>query len=212
MAMDPAVGFWNRFARRYARQPIKDQPTYQAKLELTRRYLDPTMRVLELGCGTGSTALLHAPHVAHYHAIDSSPRMIDIAREKLAQSGAANVTFDTAAFEEFEAPDGSFDAVLALNVLHLMADPEPAIRKAHRLLKPGGVFVTSTACLADTMAWFRFVAPVGRVLRLIPTVSVFSRRALQQSLERCGFEIVSEMDPSANATVYFGIAVRRAGP
>ena len=46
---------FNLMARRYARQPIADQASYEKKLEITRRYLSPESEVFEFGCGTGST-------------------------------------------------------------------------------------------------------------------------------------------------------------
>ena len=53
--------FWNRIANRYSKQPVGDETAYQKKLQITRDYLEPHMEVLELGCGTGSTAIAHAP-------------------------------------------------------------------------------------------------------------------------------------------------------
>ena len=70
--------------------------------------------------------------------------------------------------EEFSAPEGSYDMVLGLSILHLLEDTGAAIAKVHRMLKPGGVFITSTACLGDRMKWFGYVAPVGSFLGLIP--------------------------------------------
>ena len=87
-------GFWNVLAKRYARQKIADPAAYERKLECTRRYLSAQAEVLEFGCGTGSTALLHAPHVRSIRAIDYSDRMIAIARAKAADQGIGNVTFE----------------------------------------------------------------------------------------------------------------------
>ena len=77
-----AAKIWNRFADGYSKSPIKDEKAYQVKLAMTRKYLKPSSEVLEFGCGTGGTALLHAPFVKHYRAIDVSFRMIEIAQEK----------------------------------------------------------------------------------------------------------------------------------
>ncbi|MGD1860116.1 MAG: hypothetical protein ACFB0E_09115 [Leptolyngbyaceae cyanobacterium] len=49
------------------------------KLTVTRSYFRSDMQVLEIGCGTGSTAILHAPHVNHIRAINFSANMIAIA-------------------------------------------------------------------------------------------------------------------------------------
>jgi ubiquinone/menaquinone biosynthesis C-methylase UbiE len=80
--MTPDARFWNRIARRYARMKVPDEASYRHKLDRTRAYLGPGPEVFEFGCGTGTTALHHAPHVAHVRAVDISPAMIAIAREK----------------------------------------------------------------------------------------------------------------------------------
>ncbi|MDY6920034.1 MAG: class I SAM-dependent methyltransferase [Pseudomonadota bacterium] len=157
--MDKSIRYWNRIAERYARQPIANEAEYQKKLEVTRGYLKPEMRVLEFGCGTGSTALLHAPLVREYIAIDLAPNMIAIAERKRAESGLDNLQFQVAALEDFAGQTESFDAVLGLNILHLVEDRDQAIALVSQLLKPGGVFVSSTACLKQGLNPFRFIAP-----------------------------------------------------
>ena len=61
--------------------------------------------------------------------------------------------------------------VLALNLLHLLPDRPAALAKIHRLLKPGGLFISSTACLADRMWFLRPVIPVMQWLGKAPYVS-----------------------------------------
>ena len=88
--------FWNKRADNYAKRPVSDEATYEKKLDITREYFRPDMEVLELGCGTGSTALAHAPYVKHILATDLSTRMIEIARDKAKAAGIDNVTFAAA--------------------------------------------------------------------------------------------------------------------
>ncbi len=117
--------FWDWIAKRYARSPIADEASYKKKLQITQDYLGPGMEVLEFGCGTGSTALIHAPHVKHIRAIDISSRMIEIARGKAEARGAGNITFGQSSFDDFDAPDQNFDAVFALSILHLLENGYP---------------------------------------------------------------------------------------
>lgn len=200
--MDGTTRFWDRIAEKYARQPIADEEAYQRKLEITRRYLQPDTKVLEFGCGTGSTALLHAPHVKHIDALDISKGMLDIARRKAAAAGVSNVTFTQADINDFDAPPTSFDVILGLSILHLLADRDAAIAKAHALLKPGGAFVTSTACLGDTMGYFKLIAPLGRVVGLLPLVRVFKQKDLIASLTAAGFVIEEEWRPDKSLAVF----------
>ena len=149
--MDRSVKFWNWIAQRYSKRPVADEASYQKKLGKTREYFQPDMQVLEVGCGTGSTAIAHAPYVAHIRATDISPSMIEIARGKAEAAAVSNVDFEVSSIDDLQVHDASQDAVLALSILHLLEDERAAIARVHRMLKPGGVLVTSTPCLRD--AW-----------------------------------------------------------
>ena len=81
--------FWDRIAKRYEKKPVGDEAAYQRKLATTREYFRPSMEVLEIGCGTGSTAIAHAPYVAHIRATDISEKMIEIAKGKATEAGVA---------------------------------------------------------------------------------------------------------------------------
>ena len=189
--------FWDRIADRYARKPVADEAAYQKKLRVTRGYFRPDMEVLEFGCGTGSTAITHAPFVKHIRAIDISSRMLEIAQGKAEAAKAANVTFERATIDDFKAPDETFDAVLGLSILHLLENKDAVIAKVHRMLKPGGIFVSSTACLGNTMILkiFKIIGPIGRCLGLMPMVKVFSVKDLEDSLTDAGFEIDYQWQP-----------------
>jgi ubiquinone/menaquinone biosynthesis C-methylase UbiE len=200
--MDRSDRFWDRIAERYAKRPVADQAAYQKKLQVTRKYFQPNMAVLEIGCGTGSTAIAHAPYVKHILAIDTSSKMIEIARGKAEAGKVENVTFRQSTIEDFHAPDRSFDAVLGLNILHLLDNKEEVIAKVHRMLKPGGIFVTSTACIGDTMKFFRFVVPIGKFFGLMPTVKVFTTKELENSLTGFGFAIDYQWQPGKGKAVF----------
>lgn len=205
--MHQSARFWDKVAKRYSRKPISDEVAYQKKLQVTREYLRPDMEVLEFGCGTGSTAIAHASYVKHILATDISPKMIEIAKDKADADDVENVSFKVATIEALDASDSSFDAVLGLSILHLLEDREAAIAKVHKLLRPGGVFVSNTVCLGDKMKWFRFIGPIGRVLGLMPLVRIFTRNELQESLIRAGFEIEYVWQPDEGHVVF--IVARR---
>ncbi len=202
MLMTQEQRFWDRIADRYAAKPVPDQSVYQRKLKITRDYLRPDMEVVEFGCGTGSTAIEHAPRVRHILATDISGKMLAIGREKAAAAGVDNVDFARVTIEDLDVPAESIDVVLGLSILHLLDDREAAIAKTYNMLKPGGVFVSSTACLGDTMKWFKLVGPIGHKLGLIPKVQVFSKDELVHSITDAGFEIEHLWRPSKGAAVF----------
>ena len=200
--MDRSTKFWNRMAKRYSEKPISDEASYQKKLEVTRQYLKPEMDVLELGCGTGSTALIHAPYVHHILATDFSENMINIARKKGEDQGITNVTFQCSSVDDINVPDESLDVVLALSVLHLLKDKEQAIAKVYKMLKPGGIFVSSTVCIMDGMKFFSYIAPIGRWLGFFPLVKSFTGDDMRQSMTQAGFDIHYDWRPGKDKALF----------
>lgn len=87
------TGFRNLTAERYPRQNLADEASDKKKLAITQKYLAPEMRVLEFGCGTGSTAVIYAPMVKAYHVIDVSKNMIEFALGNAAEVGLPNIEF-----------------------------------------------------------------------------------------------------------------------
>lgn len=209
--MDKSAKFWDKIAERYSRQPIADEAAYQKKLQVTREYLHPGMEVLEFGCGTGSTAIAHAPYAKHIQAIDVSSKMIAIAEGKAAASNIANVTFRRSTIDEFGTPDHSLDAVLGLSILHLLDNKEEVIAKVHRMLKPGGIFVTSTVCLGGTiLSLLKLIVPIGRFFGLMPLVKIFSAKELADSITDAGFQIDYQWQPGKGMVVF--IVAKKADP
>ncbi|MEB3179412.1 MAG: class I SAM-dependent methyltransferase [Nostocaceae cyanobacterium] len=200
--MDQSTKFWDKIADRYAKQPIADEAAYQKKLQVTREYFKPDMEVLEFGCGTGSTAIIHAPYVKHIRAIDVSSKMIEIAQGKAQAENIKNITFEQLTIDELTVPDETLDAVLGLSILHLLENKEQVITKVYKMLKPGGIFVTSTACLGDTMKWFKIIAPIGKFFGLMPLVKVFTVKQLEDSLTDAGFAIDYQWQPDKGKAVF----------
>ena len=209
IVMSKPSKFWDRIAERYSKRPVADEPAYQKKLQVTRDYLDPSMEVLEFGCGTGSTAIAHAPYVKHILATDISAKMIEIAQAKADVAKVLNVTFQQVAIESFSGADQAFDAVMGHSILHLVEDKDGIISKVHKMLRPGGIFVTNTACLGDKMKFFKVIGPIGKFFGLMPMVKVFSTQELVDCLTRAGFEIDHQWKPSGGVSVF--IVAKKAG-
>lgn len=184
--------FWDRASRRYSKAKISDEGGYERTLERTRALLSPDARVLELGCGTGSTALRLAGGVKSYLATDISGRMIAIAEEKRVASPVDGLAFRTATAESIAAEADRYDAVLGFNYLHLVRDPKIALRHIHELLVPGGLFISKTPCLRDMNVLIRgIVLPAMGAVGLAPHVSVLSARDLIGLISAAGFEVVA---------------------
>jgi ubiquinone/menaquinone biosynthesis C-methylase UbiE len=182
--------FWDRAARKYAADPIKDMAGYERTIARTRELVGSSDCVLEIGCGTGTTALRLAPSVARILATDVSREMIAIAEEKVAAEGCRNVELAVASTESVQGADASFDAVLAFNVLHLVADRASALRHIHRLLKSKRLFISKTPCLSEMNPLIRLAVPVMQLFGRAPHVGFFTAEALERDIEAAGFRII----------------------
>jgi ubiquinone/menaquinone biosynthesis C-methylase UbiE len=198
-ALSKDVAFWSKISRKYAADPIRDMDGYLKTLERTKAHLKSEDKVLEIGCGTGTTALLIAPHVAHITATDLSPGMIEIANEKIVSKSVGNVTFKVAEILD-HSPDGaSYDAVLAHNLLHLVPALDCTLEYIASLIKPGGLFISKTVC-APEHGGFKYAMickvaiPVMQAIGKAPFVDFITAGTLERKMKGAGFDVIEKTD------------------
>ena len=188
----PSARFWDKVADKYAAMPVRNAEVYAATLDQVRGLLSPDDAVLELGCGTGTTAVALAPSVNTYIATDVSEAMIEKGCAKAAEQGVSNLTFAVA--DAADAPEGPFDTVLAMNVLHLVDDLDAVMLDIARRTNPGGWFVSKTFCMPErrNLIWFfiHIGLPLMQLIGKAPSFAKLSNVELIQKMERAGFQII----------------------
>ena len=191
--MQQTVRFWDGIAERYAKSPIKDEDAYAYTLERAASYLGADDRVLELGCGTGTTALHLAPGTGAYTATDLSPNMIAVADRKKRDTPVEDLKFRAATLDDIS--DGPYDAVLAFNLVHLLTDPDESLVQIHALLKPGGTFISKTPCrppgrMPLSLRAMLMVAPLLQRLGKAPYFRFEHISELEERITRAGFKVI----------------------
>jgi ubiquinone/menaquinone biosynthesis C-methylase UbiE len=210
-ALKQSARFWDKMAAKYAASPISDMAAYEFTLERTRSYLTDLDHVLEIGCGTGSTALALAGNVARITGTDISPEMLRIAAEKAEVQRAGNVGFKVAGAMDAAKGAAAADVVMGFNILHLTPDMERILETLYRELKPGSLLITKTPCLSEPSVGikrfaFRALVPVMQLLGKAPFVRYLSFQELEAAINWAGFKII---ETSTNPAMSRYIVARR---
>jgi 2-polyprenyl-3-methyl-5-hydroxy-6-metoxy-1,4-benzoquinol methylase len=187
--------FWDKMAPKYAKSQMRSVEDYEHTLGRTLSYLTPEMRVLEMGCGTGATALRLAPSVKAFVGTDQSSEMIRIAREKAAAEAHGNLEFRVLGAAESAQLEEGFDVVMGFNLFHLVPDADAVLGDIYKRLKPGGLMISKTPCLVDkAFGWKRFLVagmlPVLKRIGKAPDVGLWQIADVDRLIANAGFEVL----------------------
>ena len=143
--MKNRMNFWDRTAIIYDRFMRRDAAAYDRMYALLR----PVVRdktVLELAAGTGLIAK-HIANAAEYIEVtDASEQMI---RQAERENHAENLHFSVQDMFCLPYADAAFDVVIVSNALHIVPQPERALREIKRVLKDDGVLIAPTFTHAE---------------------------------------------------------------
>ena len=111
--------------------------------------LASTMQVLEYGCGTGMVSRALSPHVAAIMAVDTSPQMLEVLRQKARDEKIGNIETLAHDLTMQPLPDKDFDLVMSSMTLHHIPDVEALLIQFFAALKPGGYLAVADLITED---------------------------------------------------------------
>lgn len=195
--------FWDRMASKFDRIEANDN-AYRIFIEKARGYLKADDAVLDFGCGTGLICNEIAENVEIIHAIDISVKMIEISKRKASERNIQNIDFErTTIFDEkFKA--GSFDAVISVNIFHLLEEPQKYFQRINQILKPGGLIISSTPCMSEAL-FLNSVLKVFSFMGLTPKLKSFTSAEMEQMLIRESFKTLELNRIKPKSPVYICI-------
>jgi SAM-dependent methyltransferase len=178
---------------------------------------DPSLKILDVGCGPGTISVDLARRVPQgfVYAIDPSSSVIEKARQHAEEKGVSNIRFEVGDIFDWEALDGvqagGFDIVHAHQVLQHLQDPLTAFKHMKALTKPGGI-VAARDVDYEAMRWYpevpglrewseNYVAVarsigcdpnLGRRLHAVAMEAGFERRDIEASADTWVFSTSEE--------------------
>ena len=152
--------FWDRWARFYDCTQWSNRRVNAAAAARTAALVPAGARVLDCAAGTGLFSLAAAERAASVLCTDLSEAMLEQAERKARRRGLTNLRFARRDVTALPDPEGSFDAVIAANVLHLLPAPEQAVREFWRVAAPGGRLLLPTYLQGKTGAAYGAVIKI----------------------------------------------------
>lgn len=142
---DTNKSFWESVAKIYTRFMSGNDAVYDAICGHMEKYIDQEKRVLELACGTGQITFRMAQKAKAWEATDYSENMIKEAKGRNSESDKCrNLSFCVQDATRLTYEKETFDVVVIANALHIMPNPDAALREIHRVLKKDGILYAPT--------------------------------------------------------------------
>ena len=199
--------FWDRIAKNYDKHSDKKRANLLKTIENIKRHLNPEDQVLDFACGTGEKALGVAGRVQSIHGIDLSPRMLEKASMKARDRQIGNAQFSQTDLFDATLKLGSYDAIMAFYIFHLVDDPAQVFKRIHELLKPDGRLICETPCLGESGAVVGWLLALVGKLGVLPKVGCFKIADLKSMITSASsLQLVASESVEENQNHLFVVA------
>ena len=206
--IDKSESFWDKSAKGYDKEEMKDRDGRVKILEKTKKYLHKEDCVLDFGCATGLLASEIADHVKMVYGMDISSKMINIARDKANKENIQNVVYTHTTIFDKSYKKEDFDVILGMYVLHLVEDIPNVLKRIYELLKPGGLFISVTPCLGKRSLMGMSLSLISKI-GLIPNLRIYNLSELEKLINNTEFKILKTECIRRRGRQYFIIAQKK---
>lgn len=178
------MNFWDKFAKYYDIAEPLNGKVYREMCEITTKLTPLHSSVLECAGGTGELSFAAAEKAITVLCTDNSEKMLEVAREKARKKGFENIWFDRQNIFHLNVCDETYDVVIAGNVLHLLQEPENAVKELYRVTKRGGKILLPTFMTSEKSAISGVLLKAYRKLGFEPCTE-FTPRSYVYMLKGC---------------------------
>ena len=197
------MDFWDNIAAVYDIAEAVNGKVYREMTDLAARLVPRGAKVLDCAAGTGSLSIAAAERANTVVCTDLSENMLFRARKKAKRYGADNIVFEKRNIFELCDEDGTYDCVIAGNVLHLLNNPQGAVKELCRVAKSGGKVIVPTFTWENKE---HFLVKLYRLIGFKPKRG-YTPESYYKMLRECGcgtvkMKLIKGMIPCCLAVIY----------
>ena len=184
--------FWDKIAGLYDLfENIYNKSVFQETGKTVAKYISRSDEVLECACGTGAISIYIAEVCKKLFASDFSEGMLKQAKKKLRNFN--NVEFGKVDITAIDVADNSYDVVVAGNVIHLLPEPQKAMKELERVCKNGGKLIIPTYINGDAgtnKLAVKFLEKLGANFKRQFDAKTYEKFFADMGYEKVSYEIV----------------------
>lgn len=192
--------FWDRIAWLYDFAESLNPKTYKAMLEGIKQIVPEGANVLDCAAGTGELSIAAAEKAGRVLCTDMSLPMLERARKKSAKKGIKNISFEERDIFDLPDEDSTYDVSIAGNVLHLLEEPEKAVRELCRVTKHGGRVIVPTFMAKNSNPLIKIYTLLG-----YKAFASYTMESYEKMLTDCGCGRVKVTKINGLVPVAFGV-------
>lgn len=186
--MNKSEKFWDKVSNLSGKLPKKFEQAQIKSVENSKKHLNSSDIVFDYACGSGIITNAIADNVKAIHAIDISSGMIDVAKKRASELKIENVDYEQSTIFDKRYKKESFNVVLAFNILQYLEDRHKVMQRIKGLLKPGGLFISATACLGERKTFLSILMLFVTKIGIVPKMKFFKISELEDLISNANLK------------------------
>ena len=178
------MDFWDRFSGLYDLAESLNKRAYNKMTKEISDLIPKGAVTLDCAAGTGALSVAASKNSKEVICTDMSTAMLEQAKKKCKSKGITNVKFGLRDITKLSDSDNSFDVCIAGNILHLIDNPQKAIKELAKVTKSGGMIILPTFLSKEGNLLGKFLLKVYKFVGFKPN-SEWDIQQYKQLLKEC---------------------------
>lgn len=198
------MDFWDRFSGLYDLAESLNKRAYNKMTKEISDLIPKGAVTLDCAAGTGALSVPASKNSKEVICTDMSTAMLEQAKKKCKSKGITNIKFEIRDITKLSDSDNSFDVCIAGNILHLIDNPQKAIKELARVTKSGGMIILPTFLSKEGNLFAKLLLKAYKLIGFKPSyewdIKEYKQMIKESSCGKARFKLL-------NGTIPVGFAV-----